>query len=285
MGVHDQTYKGYDGVVTPPWSRALVFARYALADAFRSRAFLVFYVLILAWPLFAGLGIYLANNLPLIEALSGASEFLQINEWYFRTFFLSRQLWAAFLLVMIVGPATVSPDLRNNALALMLSRPIEKTDYVLGKLAIPFVLSLSVTLVPGVLLFFLQSSLADDWMLENLRILVALCLSSLLWCFVISVVSLAVSAWVKWKPWARTLYLAMAFVGAAVGTVWNAIYHTWMGSLVNVFMLNQRAVEGFFGASPGSELPFIAALGTLALLAAAATILLFRRLRAYEVVG
>lgn len=43
--------------------------------------------------------------------------------------------YAATVFVAIVGPELVSRDLRNNLLALYFSRPIERSDYALAKLA------------------------------------------------------------------------------------------------------------------------------------------------------
>ena len=44
-------------------------------------------------------------------------------------------------------------DLRTGAILAYLSRPLTRRDYVLGKLLVPLLLNLAVTLVPGLLLY------------------------------------------------------------------------------------------------------------------------------------
>src|SRR6185437_9678434 len=45
MAVYKQTYRGYEGAITPEWSRALILYRYALRAVFRSKLLLAFYLL------------------------------------------------------------------------------------------------------------------------------------------------------------------------------------------------------------------------------------------------
>ena len=81
----------------------------------------------------------------------------------------------SFLLVLHVGPALVSTDLRNNGLPLYLARPFSRGEYVIGKLAVLVILISAITWVPGLLLFFFQSYMMGwVWFSQNLRMGLAL---------------------------------------------------------------------------------------------------------------
>ena len=112
-----------------------------------------------------------------------------------------------------MGPALVAPDLRNNGLPLYLSRPFSRTEYVLGKMAVLVVLMSLITWIPGLLLFLFQGYLEGaGWLGANLRIGMAIFVGSWIWILVLSLVALALSAWVKWKPVARLTLLIVFFV-------------------------------------------------------------------------
>ena len=54
---------------------------------------------------------------------------------------------------------SISPDLSNNALPLYLCRPINRTEYILGKMAVLFIPLSCITWIPGLLLFAIQAGL------------------------------------------------------------------------------------------------------------------------------
>lgn len=286
MAVFDRTYRGYDGPLTPDWSRFLVIARYAARDVFASRLFVAFCVVSLIWPLALTAVIYLKYNVEALTILDlSALDVIPIDTTFFRLGFLRPQTSLAFVMILIVGPALVSPDLRNAALPLYLSRPLDKSDYVLGKLGVLAALTSAVTWVPGLLLFALQSYLAGGrWMLEHLRIAIGLFFGSVVFILVLALFSLAVSAWVKWKPWARITFLGSIFVFSAIGQIFKLIYGTWWGSLLVVDDLMVRVWDQLFGIESAQSIPAPVAWVALALFASFSGWLLFRRIRAFEVV-
>lgn len=286
MAVYERGYKGYRGHrLTPQWSRFLVLTRYALVDVFSSRFFLVFFVVCFLWPLACALLIYLHYNLEALTALDlDILDLIKIDGGFFRSFYLERQASFAFLLALVVGPALISPDQRNNAMPLLLSRPISRFDYALGKWVVLALLLSAVTWVPGLLLFSFQAYLAGwSWLLEHLRIGVALFLGAWVWIFVLSFFALAISAWVKWKPWARIVFFGGFFTALVVGQMFNGLYGTWYGSLVNPFDLVQRIWDQLFGLPSELGVPALLAWLTFAVFWALCLLLLFRRIRAYEV--
>ena len=287
MSVYDRTYKGYSGRITPSWSRWSVLARYALEDTFRSRIFVGFFIVCFIPPLIAAVMIYLRYNVEALAILElSILDLIKIDAGFFRNFVYGPQSTLAFAMVLIVGPALVSPDLRNNALPLLLSRPLSKTDYVLGKLTVLVALASLITWVPALALFALQSYLAGrEWFTENLRLVFAIPISFGVWIFVLSVFALAISAWVKWKPWARIAFLGAIFVATALGQIFTLLYETWWGSLIVVSALMGRLTASCYGGESGGDGRVVRGCRGLIALAAVSLVEMYWRIRAFEVIS
>jgi ABC-2 type transport system permease protein len=292
MAVYERNYGRYKGELTPEWSRFLILPRYAWKDVFESRIFAGFLVFCFLLPFAGLLIIYLHHNLSALKFLNlpleQLNEALPINASFFRRG-IEFQGWLCFLLALSVGPALIAPDLRNNGLPLYLSRPFSRTEYVLGKLMVLVGLMSLITWIPGLLLFFFQAYLeGGGWLADNLRIGSALFVGSWAWILVISLVVLAISAWVKWKPVARISLLIVFFVLPGFAEALNAALDTWWGHLLSLSTAMSKVWAGLFGLETGEtrldQLPLWAAWLTLALGFALALWLLSRRIRAYEVV-
>jgi ABC-2 type transport system permease protein len=286
MAVYERTYRGYAGPRADPRSRFLVIARYALQEVFASRLFVGFFVACLLWPLACAVIIYLKYNVEAISILElDALELVPIDVTFFRLGVLRPLTALAFVLILIVGPALVAPDLRNNALPLYLSRPLNKTDYVLGKLVVLLGLGSVVTWVPALLLYLFQGYLAEGWLADHLHIGAAVFFGSLVWILVLSLWALAVSAWVKWRPWATIAFLGSLFIFSAVGQIFKVIYGTWWGSLLVFDDLMMRIWDQLFAVAEPGELPVFWAWAAVIAFALFSVWALYRRIRAYEVVS
>ncbi len=287
MSVYGRNYKGYSGPTTSAWERFLVISRYSLQDVFRSRLFTGFFVLCFVWPLACAVLIYLHYNIEALTILDlSALDLIEIDTTFFLWGVLRPQTAISFVLIMIVGPALISPDLRNNAMPLYLSRPLNKSDYILGKLTVVLLLASAVTWVPGLFLFFLQSYLAGgSWFVDHLQIGIGVFFGSWVWIVVLSIFALAVSAWVKWKPLATMAFVGSIIVLSALGTVFKLLYDTWWGSIIVFDDLASRVFSQLFGVESSSELPVFVAWFFLAVFAGFSLFLLHRRIRAFEVIS
>ena len=295
MSIYQRSFRPYDGPLTPGRWRFLIPARYALKDLFRSKLFIVFTTLCFVFPLLCSLAIYLRHNADLMEMLVSAGadidDWIPIDELFFGVF-MRVQGTLAFLLVLFSGPRLVSRDLANNGLALYLCRPFSKTQYVAGKASVLALLVSLITWVPGLLLWSLQFGLEGaDWGAGNWRSAAALFAGSWVWIVVLGLLSLAVSAWVKWRPVAGFVLLLIYFGGAFFAQIIRVLFHSDWGHLVDLHhnirrvwaQLFDTSTPFFFGL-PG-DVPGGAAWVALALLVAMSTWLLARRIRAYEVVS
>ncbi len=287
MAVYKRSYRGYSGTLTPLRSRFWVITRYANRQLFHSRLLTAFFVACFVYPLGCIAWIYLLHNLTLLEQLRLPIQGLFVIDGKFFLQFMGAQGTMAFLLTAFVGPSLISADLANQALPLYLCRPLTRAEYVLGKMCVIWMLLSYVTWVPGLILFLIQGSLEGwMWTRENLWIASGVLLGSWIWILVLSMVSLALSAWIKWKLAARALLVGIFFVGAGMAEAINEVGRTHWGSLVDLLRLI-GTVWGDLLRVPvfqGTEISVRSAWIVLGAVCVFSLALLARRIRAYEVV-
>jgi ABC-2 type transport system permease protein len=290
MAVYKRNYGRFQGATTPSWSRFLVLPRYAFKDVFQGRLFVAFFTLCFVAPFVGLLLIYLHHNISALKAinlpLAELKNALPINGKFFLAG-LEWQGFLGFLLTMFVGPALIAPDLRNNGLALYLSRPFSRSEYVLGKMSVLMILLSLITWIPGLLLFFFQSYLEGfAWFRENAGIAFGLFVGSWAWILVLALVSLAISAWVKWKPVARVALIVVFYVFIGFAAAMNEALDTWWAWMLSIWVAIQNVWSSLFGVEmdPDIAVPVWSAWVTLAACCLFCLWLLSRRIRAYEVV-
>ncbi len=290
MAVYERNYKRYAGALTPQWTRIFVLPRYAFREVFRSKLFLVFFVVSLLPPLAQGARIYLYHNASKIfEAIPDIAEFfsqfMAIDAEFF-SLVMHIQSSFAFFAALFVGPGLISQDLANNGLPLYLSRPISRAEYVLGKFAVLGILLSLMTWIPGFFLFFLQSGYAGfGWAIDNIWLAASIFIGSWAWIITISFLALALSAWVKWRPVAGFMMFLVFLGGGFVGLMVNALFRTDWGNLANLAVVIERIWSGLFDLRPPVDLPLWSAWLSLATFVTACIYLLHRKIRAYEVVS
>jgi ABC-2 type transport system permease protein len=284
MAVYKRTYRGYAGPLTPAWSRFLVLYRFARRSMFQSKFQTGFFTLCFFFPLLCLLGIYANAHLSAFSFLRRTGPLLKVDGSFFFVY-MSVQSTLAFLLTAFLGPGLVSPDLANGALTLYLYRPLSRTEYVLGKMSV-LVITLSwLTWIPGLVLFFTQASVGETgWLSSNWRVAAGIVAGSFLWILVLSLLSLALSAWVKWRIIAGALLLAVFFLGAGFAQAVNGVLQTEQGYLLDVSRLIATIEHHFF--QDGGAQPLSVAEASVALLVFAACflVLLMRKIRPNEVI-
>lgn len=292
MAVYKRRYNPYHGTLTPQWSRFFVLTRYAFAELFKSRFFVILLVLSLVPVLFFAGYIFVANNrtVQLLMQMRSAGLFSVENEYFIMIMIAQTQ--AAFLLNCWVGPVLIAGDLTNGALPLFLSRPFSRADYVLGKLAVLGLLLSAVTWIPGLLLFSLQAGLArNGWIWSHIWMVVPIVFCSAIWILMLSLISLAVSASVKLRIVATGVIFISFFIPAGLGEMYNSIMGTYWGRLLNFTeMFRLILAQGFrertelLGPLSRNEIPVPAAWGVLLLVCLLSLVILNARLKAREVV-
>src|ERR1041385_7466172 len=265
MAVFERTYKPYAGTLAPEWSRFLIIPRHAVRDIFRSKLFTAFYALSFVCPLIFAILIYLRHN---VEALA----ILQLN---------------------VV-----------NVLPLYLCRPFSRAEYVVGKMSIVIIMLSTITWMPGMILFLLQSYLEGwSWFSDNIPIASAIFLGSLVWILLLALLTQTISAWVKWSVASRAALVGLFLIPGIFTAIVNEIFQTHWGNLFNLQSLINNVWAGLFGtfARQTSEIggmangritsqifltepPLWASWFVLFLICALCLWLLSRKVKAYEVV-
>jgi ABC-2 type transport system permease protein len=293
MAVYKRTYKSYKGALTPAWSRFSVLSRYGLSTLFESRPFTAYTVLCFV-PFLIGLGyIYFINNTALLQTILGervgnGMPGLVNNDWFLG--FLGIESGLGFILAAWGGPGMITKDFANNSVQLYLSRPISRTEYLFGKISVLASLLSCITWIPALLLFFVNAGLrGHGWLWSNLWMAGSIILSALIWIAMVSLISMAVAVWVKWRIAATALMLGVFFLLPALGLVINVILHTQLGALINFSQMISMVWMNLFRFSRAempshfSQIPLWMAWASLLSTCAFCFWLLDQKLRAREV--
>jgi hypothetical protein len=195
------------------------------------------------------------------------------------------QSWGAFLITLFVGPTLISNDLANNGLPLYLARPFTRLEYIFGKMSVVVGLLSAVTWIPGLLLIGLQAYLeGGTWLVRHVPIVMGVFVGSWLWVLVLSMLALAVSAFVKWTVAARAILFGFMIVPSAMAAVLNNLFQTTWGNIVSPRACLSSIVAALLGSESRLDLPAAAAVVSISLLLAICAGALALKIRAYEVI-
>src|SRR5579872_1092198 len=284
MAVYRRTYAAYEGTLSPAWSRWFVMFRYARRIVFRSKFQTALFVACFFFPLLCLALIYLANNLAFLRQIGAPPQILVIDNKFF-FYYLNVQGVLAFVLTAFEGPGLISSDLANGALPLYFCRPISRAEYIFGKASVLGIVLSEITWVPGLVLFTVQAALAGPiWAWEHLWIAGSLVVSSLIWIAILSLLAMALSAWVKWRIVAGALLLAMLFFGAGFAQAINAVMRTSLGHFVDLGYLMTVVWSSLFRTDADMSISASQAWIAILIYCAICLGLLLRKVKAYEVV-
>src|SRR6202012_478831 len=200
MSVYKHRYRAYTGKLTPAWTRIFVLARYGYAEAWSSRITVGMFTLFTLPSLVFLFAIYFANNPLAVKLLQLRNpNLLAINGGFFLNVLVVQSI-PALILASWIAPRLITFDLADNALPILLSHPISRIGYVVGKFAALFASLSLVTWVPCLLLFVHQSYASPQgWTGANMQIAFGLFFGALLWIGLLTFLGLALSSWVKWR--------------------------------------------------------------------------------------
>jgi ABC-2 type transport system permease protein len=291
MAVYKRTYKAYSGPLTPAWSRFTVLSRYGLSTLFDSRPFTAFSVLCLV-PFLIGLGFIYYVHSSAAQILLGMKlnvESIVTNGWFFK--FLVSEAWLGYILATWSGPGMITKDFANHSMQLYLSRPLSRTEYLFGKVSVLGILLSCTTWIPALILFFVHAELqGNGWLWHNLWMAGAILLASILGIALVSLLSMTIGVWVKWRIAATALMLASFILLPILGGAANAILRTNLGHLIDLPVMMAIVWSHLFRMDEVNRhfsgldvVPLWAAWASLLSVCAACFWLLDRKLRAREV--
>jgi len=291
MAVYKRTYKAYSGALTPAWSRFSVLSRYGLGNLFTSRPFAAYTVLCFVPFLGWLIAIYMVHSstAQLVFGIQFNARESAVNNFWFLSF-LGVISWMGFILAAWGGPGMITKDFANHSVQLYLSRPLSRVEYLIGKASVMFILLSCISWIPGLILFFVQAGLqGNGWLWANLWIAWAIVLSYLIGIAMVSLLSMAVAVWVKWRIAATALMFAVFFLFPALGVVISVVLRTNWGLVLNFPVMYMVIAAHLFRIiprgqhNPITEFPLWAAWASLLSLCAICFWLLNRKLKAREV--
>jgi ABC-2 type transport system permease protein len=280
MPIHDQSYRRYRGKREDVRSAWTVIALAGIKGFLRKRVFLG--VLLLAWMpfLFNAIQFYIAANYPQAATLFGA------NAQTFRNF-LNNQGFFVFLMTIYVGAGLIANDRRANALQIYLSKPLTRAEYIGGKITILITFLLLVTWVPATLLLLLQAVFAGSFTFirENVYLVPAITIASLLQVLVSAFAMLALSSLSKSSRYVAILYTGIMFFTNAVFGVLRLATGSSVVSWISFTASLEQVNDVVFRLRPHYDTPVAVSFIVLLALMVVSLSVLERRVRGVEVVA
>jgi len=278
MPIHDQGYRRYGGARAPRGQGWIVIARSGIRSMLAKRAFLG--LLLLAWlPFFVrAVQIYAAANLPQAAFLAPTAE-------TFREF-LDQQEIFVFFITVYAGAGLIANDRRANALQIYLSKPITRTEYVFGKLAILMAFLLLVTWLPAIVLLVVQIAFAGNFTFfrNNAFLFPAITLFAFIQVTLVSTAMLALSSLSNSGRYVGVLYAAVLFFTQAIYGVLYAVTRTTIFAWVSFSANLSQIGDVIFRLPHRYDTPWPVSLVVTAAVVAASALILERRVRGVEVV-
>ncbi len=223
--IADLSYRGYDGPLRVQSVRWWVIALAGLKLAVAKKGFRTVAVVACLPHLASAVMLYFSASAPsgLQAALFSGPESSRYATLLFKA--LEGQLLWLFVIAMMAGPGSIAADTQANALLVYLSKPLTKTDYLLGKWMSVFLAVYAVAAGPALALYlYCLFSYYDDGFLKNepwllVRMLVACAAPA----SVHASLLVGVSAWSKSPRMAGAVYAGLVFVSFFIANVYADI--------------------------------------------------------------
>jgi ABC-2 type transport system permease protein len=279
MPIYEQTYRRYEARAPLRKVRFWPITREALRLVLSRRWFIG--LLILSWLAFVGrvIQIYIVTRFP------EAHRVLPVDGRLFGEY-LGQQLIPVLLVTIFAGAGLVANDLRTGAILVYLSRPLTRRDYVAGKLLVVLLLLLSITAVPGLLLYFIALGLAPDQFLkwELAWIGPAILLYASILSLTFSLVSLAISSLSRSARVAGLGFFGLLMGLEAVHNIVREAFDRREAAVLSIVTDLQSIGAALFGISRRFMVPWPWAAVALVVVALACLAILRSRVRAVEIV-
>jgi ABC-2 type transport system permease protein len=280
MPIYDQGYRRYEARSPLHQVRFWPITREALRMILAKRAFLGLLAVAFVPFVVRVIQIYIVTRFP------EAGRVLPIDGRLFGDF-LNQQIGFTILLSIFGASGLVANDLRTGAILVYLSRPLTRRDYVAGKLLVPLLLNLAVTLVPGLALYLVGLALApeqylrwDLWWIAPAVVLHALAVS-----LVVSLVILAISSLSRSARVAGLSFVGLFFGLEMVRLVLQNGFHRREAVLLSLQADLKALGVALFGVVDRElDVPWVWPLLVLVLVCLGCLAVLRARVRAVEIV-
>jgi len=278
MPIHDQGYRRYEGVRARPGRAWWVIARMHIVAALRRRWFLV--LLTAGWIQFVGRAgiIVVSSTFQQIPGLEMTSE-------SFRNFLVGQSFFV-FIIAIAMG-GLIADDRRANALQVYLSKPLTRTEYILGKAVPLLVFILGVTFVPAILLLIVQIIFAGSisFVTNNLFLLPAITLATMVRALLTTFTILALSSLSKSRRFVAIMFAGVIFFTSAMQQVLRTITGSRAWAAISPGSMVDVVTDAVFRVRTAPLVPVPVAILVIVLLIGLCLWVLERRVRPVEVVA
>jgi ABC-2 type transport system permease protein len=276
--IHDQSYRHYAGGKAVPGRSWMVIAWAGIKTFIKKRAFLGLMIFALAPFIVRAVQMWTSANYPQLAMLAPSPE-------TFRQF-LEQQDFFVFVITVYVGAGLIANDRRANALQIYLSKPLMRSEYILGKLAVLFTFLCLVTLVPALLLLFLKVAFDGNFtfLKNNLFLIPAITVGALLQVTLASFTMLALSSLSKSARYVGILYVGITFFTTAIYGALYAITGSSRVSWISIGANVSQVVDVVFRLKPRYATPWEVSLLVIIGLVVVSISILERRVRGVEIV-
>ena len=278
MPIHDQSYRHYAGGRALPGKSWTVIAWAGIRSFIRKRMFMGLLIFALVPFIVRAVQLWISSNYPQASVLAPTAE-------TFRQF-LEQQDFFVFVITVYVGAGLIANDRRANALQIYLSKPLMRTEYIAGKLAVLMTFLLLVTLVPALFLLLLKGLFDGNFtfLKNNLFLVPAIVIGSVLQVILVSFTMLALSSLSKSARYVGILYVGVTFFTTAIYGALYAITGSSRVSWISIGANISQVVDVVFRLKPRYATPWqVSALVIVGLIVVSISIL-ERRVRGVEVV-
>lgn len=223
--IADRSYRGYEGELKTRAARWWIVALATIRGSLRSRGFWILAGLVVLVHVINGVLFYFTRDLTAQVGMPPGGE--NGDSPYAQT--LDRCLNGSglplFLLALVIGAGSIAADNRANALLVYLSKPITRTDYLLGKWAGIFLPLAFVSWTPAFLLylFFLAAYTDDGFLRQNATLVLRMTAATLLPAALHASLITGFSAWSRSPRLAGALYAGLYLVLGTLAGITSGI--------------------------------------------------------------
>jgi ABC-2 type transport system permease protein len=286
--VREKGYSHWDGRLAErrwPW---WPITRTGIQLAFRKKRFkLVFAGAFM--PAFVFLvGLYISERLDDFKTMiQGSDRLLNIGPKYFASYFNNDSLLFLIALVLAFGAGgLIADDLRHSSLQLYFARPLDKKDYIAGKMSVAAFFVLLYTLVPGLLLIIFKLIFAGSFkfFLQYPWLGLSVLGDSLLLAVFFSFYIMLLSSVSKNNRYVFVLVFGVYYFSEVLFSILRGIFRTPYMGLFSIPANLKQAGAVFFGQKPPLAVPAVWSFAVLAGICALAALVLDRKIRGVEVI-
>jgi ABC-type transport system involved in multi-copper enzyme maturation permease subunit len=217
----------------------------------------------------------------------GSDRLIKVDPGFFNTFLTNGAILFLLIMVLVFGCAgLIADDLKHNSLQIYFSRPLQKKDYLLGKMGVVFFFILVLTLIPGLLLFIFKLVFAGSFrfFLDYPWLLPEIAAYSLVLTVFFAFYTLLLSALSKNSRYVMILIFTVYLFSHILYGILHSVFRTPYMALFSVAAILRQAGAFIFGQKLPHAVPAGWSFLVLAAVCGLSVLVLKKKIRGVEVI-